>query len=94
MSFCAYICLDCISTSNHNFDGTADRFYHKSRQQQILESNFDILILFQTVTFTYNLFSVNAMSADVDGTLYDYFDGKLHLQNKQVSLLVKSTDYS
>ena len=31
------------------------------------------------------------MSADVDGTLYDYFDGKLHLQNKQVSHLIRST---
>ena len=35
---------------HHNFDGTADRFYHESRRQQILESKFDILILFQTVT--------------------------------------------
>lgn len=28
--------------------------------------------------------TINAMSVDVDGTLYDYFDGMLHLEKKQV----------
>ena len=39
------------------------------------------------VPISQRFISVNAMSVDIDGTLYDYFDGTKHLKNKQVVLL-------